>query len=338
MQMPLDGLTVVERLSVRTPTITSRAVRFASRLLVDMGSRVLSLKTELTDDDNEDEKEEEGTRFFLDRGKTSLLGRLEKSEGVHVLFTDCASNDDTANFPCVVQVEAFPSELCGAEPSEIGVLALSGLLDIIGEPEREPLMIGGHQAAYAAGMAAFAAAMSGIAATKLQQAKEFYTVGCLDVLSWVNWKAVAALELGTQPVRREGERAEWQVVSCADGYMAIVYEARDWPGLAAMIGTPTMARLIAAPRKTKLDNFNEYMSEIRGWCAPRTRAEIYTEAKARRIPFGPVFNLDELVSDPTFASDNYLSTFATAGNRTVCVPNLPLKWNNKRCFVKEAKS
>ncbi len=44
--------------------------------------------------------------------------------------------------------------------SEFTVMALGGLLDMVGDPARAPLALGGHQAAYAAGLAAY----TGIAA------------------------------------------------------------------------------------------------------------------------------------------------------------------------------
>ena len=45
--------------------------------------------------------------------------------------------------------------------SEFTVLALGGVLNMIGDPERQPLRLGGHQAAYAAGLSAFTGLTAG---------------------------------------------------------------------------------------------------------------------------------------------------------------------------------
>ena len=44
------------------------------------------------------------------------------------------------------------------------MLALGGLLHMVGEPERKPLRLGGHQASYAAGLTAFTGLTAALAA------------------------------------------------------------------------------------------------------------------------------------------------------------------------------
>ncbi|MBI3197597.1 MAG: CoA transferase, partial [Rhodospirillales bacterium] len=48
--------------------------------------------------------------------------------------------------------------------SEFAILALGGLLHMVGEPERKPLRLGGHQASYAAGLTAFTGLAAALAA------------------------------------------------------------------------------------------------------------------------------------------------------------------------------
>ena len=48
--------------------------------------------------------------------------------------------------------------------SEFTILALGGLLHMVGEPERKPLRLGGHQASYAAGLTAFTGLTAALAA------------------------------------------------------------------------------------------------------------------------------------------------------------------------------
>ena len=56
-----------------------------------------------------------------------------------------------------IEIAAFPLEMNAASRpvSELTLLALGGLLHMVGEPERKPLRLGGHQASYPAGLTAF---------------------------------------------------------------------------------------------------------------------------------------------------------------------------------------
>ena len=56
-----------------------------------------------------------------------------------------------------IEIAAFPVEMdAAARPvSGLAIQALGGLMHMVGEPERKPLKLAGHQASYAAGLTAF---------------------------------------------------------------------------------------------------------------------------------------------------------------------------------------
>ena len=87
--------------------------------------------------------------------------------------------------------------------------------------------------------AAFAA-LTGIWASLTRfQRKEQAVVNGEGALSWVNWKAAVAGELG-QTLTRQGEQAEWPVIPCKDGHVAFVYTERDWDAIVKLIGAPEL--------------------------------------------------------------------------------------------------
>ena len=92
-----------------------------------------------------------------DAGRASLAKLLER-------LTPCCSRSrprsrrsPRAGRATPIEIAAFPVEMDAASRpvSEFTLLALSGLLHMVGEPERKPLRLGGHQASYAAGLTAF---------------------------------------------------------------------------------------------------------------------------------------------------------------------------------------
>ena len=65
-----------------------------------------------------------------------------------------------------IEIAAFPVEMeAAARPvSELAIQALGGLMHMVGEPERKPLKLAGHQASYAAGLTAFTGLAAALAA------------------------------------------------------------------------------------------------------------------------------------------------------------------------------
>ena len=141
-----------------------------------------------------------------------------------------------------IEIAAFPVEMDAAQRpvSEFTLLALGGLLHMVGEPERKPLRLGGHQASYAAGLTAFTGLTAAFAARDAGQTPPPVRVSLAEVLQWVNWKAASGAEAtGTSP-GREGKDSEFQIVPCRDGHVAVVYTATQWPATRALIGDPRL--------------------------------------------------------------------------------------------------
>lgn len=190
-------------------------------------------------------------------------------------------------------------------------------------------MLGGRQAAYAAGLATFTAAMTGLAALA-QGRRERFEVTMLDVLVWVNWKAVgASLFRAGDEVHREGRQAEWQVLRCRDGFVAMVYNERDWPQLARLVGHPDLLDSELESGAGRAARRSTFMPHIERWCAERTRDEIYRSAQAVRVPVGPVVPPADLATDPQIRDRGAVAEVELPGAGRVRMPLVPLQWNGE---------
>jgi len=96
-----------------------------------------------------------------------------------------------------------------------------------------------------------------------------------------------------------------------------VYRARDGWIIVPTIGAPMFRRwcrlvgredLIDDPRfKDDISRANncEVINEVTSaWCAARSRGEVVSEMESARIPCGPVYDLDEVLSDPQVSARN----------------------------------
>ncbi|MBR0663243.1 hypothetical protein GXW71_02630 [Roseomonas hellenica] len=205
----------------------------------------------------------------------------------------------------------------GEDPpmSELGLLALSGILAAVHPEGEAPHRLGGHQAAYAAGLAGFTAMAAGLRAGM----RDIADISLFDTACWLNWKAAATVVLlGAAAAAKDKEgRGGWHTMRAKDGHVALVYMAKDWPPLRDLIGDPSLAEPRFATQRARGENMAALNAVMAPWFAARTRAEITAAAQAKRIPIGPVLSPRELLADRQHAARGFIGPEGT--------PRLPIR-------------
>lgn len=349
---PLTGQIILELARPGGSEVTARAVALAGRIAADFGATVI--KAEPPDGDvlrrtgpfiaGADGRPESAAFVFLNSGKRSLRlppGNQGRSllaallpRVAAVLTDDRASLGDVlAPVPVKVIVDhGVPDDAVpDARVADITVLAASGILDLVGRPDAAPVPLGGHQASYVAGLAAFSGLAAALAARDAGTAGETVTVSATEASLWSNWKSFAErLYLGRGPTR-EGRLAEWQALPCTDGYAVLVYLDRDWPLVVGLIGDARLAQPSLQSREGRRGNMPEILDIVRPWFAARSRQEIFALSKAAGLPVAPVITVSELLQDAQFAAQRFLApTASNNGASHWRVPTVPTVWNGRR--------
>lgn len=317
---PFAGLTVVETITSDVPIAIRLAIAMSGRIACDLGARVY--RPSVLDDALRERPEASNLFAFLDRGKYESTARMHRMADVELLAGGAfpRTSATTRAF-----ISTFPDDVAaGTHASEFTVLALGGLLDLVGDPEREPLRLGGHQLSYSAGLSAF----SGVAAALCRPDRQIVTdveVTLADVAIWLNWKSAALASLGEPTPGRSGRASEWTVLRCADGWIALVYQEQDWLHLVELLGG---GKEFDDPRFATLSDRRANPAAVADLIEPRlaamSRAEIFASARARRIPIGPVLSLDDLAVDPHYLGRNVL---AESEECLTPLPVVPMRWN-----------
>jgi crotonobetainyl-CoA:carnitine CoA-transferase CaiB-like acyl-CoA transferase len=333
----LQGYRFVEAADAAAPVVLHLATAFAGRVAADLGAEVLRVVPApdpippLESDTREELVDGRGVLHrFLNRGKITI-GSLAAALPVDVLL---AGSPDMARVaeaiagarrPLVVHVAAFPGDagMDGLPVSELGLQALSGIADLFGEPAGSPLALAGHQAAFATGYAAFAAAIALVAGRVLHGSVDRAEVDALGALAWVNWKAGANGAMSA-PITREGARAEWPVMACADGHFALVFMERDWPTLRDMIGDIRLLEARFDTHKGRVQNRDAYQAIIATWMRRQTKAELFAAFRAKGIPGAPVLTPADQLADPLLAHRGIIATIAH-GAANIGVPVSPCR-------------
>jgi crotonobetainyl-CoA:carnitine CoA-transferase CaiB-like acyl-CoA transferase len=333
MSRPLDGIGLLQLCNPDAPVAVRLASSLAGKIAADLGARVVKVEPVGGDPVR-------GLPPILPDGRSALYQFLNTSK--QVLRAPAAAiatllqgdirlvlgeEDDPALAAAagqrlgVVEVAGWPVGLSGPL-SEFTVLALGGLLDMIGDPKREPLRLGGHPAAYAAGLAAFTALMAQAAALERGLPTKPARVSLVETMVWVNWKAVCGAAADGTPPTRQGERAECQVVPCRDGWIAVVYTGTQFGALRELTDDPRLGDPRFATRAGRMENGARLYAILRPWFAERDREAIYAAAQACGVPLGPVYGPADLLDDPQYVARGFIASLG--GLR---LPQLPVRWN-----------
>ena len=340
-QRPLAQFRIVEVNAPDAPVMTRLATAMAGKIAADLGAELIKIEPASGDP----------VRFlppFLPGG-----GPAERSALFQFLNTSkrsAATDNPAIRRQLIGAADAVltddPSLIAGTSPrvrvlitpmtdrkfpqppiEQIDILALSGLMDIVGEPDGPPVKLGGHQCAYTAGLAAFTGMIAALADPGVPETVD---ISILDVALWTNWKTFAERHYTGRAPSRPGALGEFQVLACADGHAAFVYTEKDWPILVRLFADTTLAGPEFATRPARQAAAAAINARIAPWFAARTRAEIYTEAKAAGVPLSAVWRLSDLAADPQYIAQKFFADIAHPIHGSLRFPTLPLVWNGSR--------
>jgi crotonobetainyl-CoA:carnitine CoA-transferase CaiB-like acyl-CoA transferase len=320
---PLAGIVIIEAVTGAAPAALRLAAGLCGRMAADLGAEVLRL---------EYGECLPAEALFLHPGKRRLTVR---PEAVAAMIGDLAPKADAlicdpltaASLPDCSDLVRVTLEMAQDTPvggSEFTISARAGLLDLVGDAAREPLRLGGHQTAYAAGLAAYLAMMSGLLQRRGGADAPSATVGLLDVGVWLNWKTLAIAERSGQSPSRCGPDSEWTILPCADGHFALVYRVPEWPALKRLAGVPALAEerfQSPAGRRQHRTELNRILTEA---FAKRSRADIRAGALQQKLPLGPVWTPLELLDDPHMLARDFFYRPEAGGPARARVP---VRWN-----------
>ena len=345
--LPLARFTIVEANDADMPLCLRLATSLAAKIAADLGADVLKIEPPGGDPVRSAPPflpQGESALFqFLntkrslvldlktDAGRAGLARLLDKADAC--LFEEPASVARLlrAGRATPIEIAAFPVEMeAAARPvSGLVIQALGGLMHMVGEPERKPLKLAGHQASYAAGLTAFTGLAAALAAREAGQRPPHVRVSLAEVMQWVNWKAASgAAASGTTP-GREGKESEFQIVPCRDGHVAVVYTATQWPTTRALIGDKRLENAKFATRAGRRRHIAELYDIITPWFADKTRAEIQKAAQSRGVPFGPIFSPAELLESEQYVTRSFLAEMKHPALGRLLMPQLPVQWNGR---------
>lgn len=347
---PLSGVSILEVNNPAAPLAVRLASSLAGKIAADLGARVIKLEPQGGDPVRRlppllpaGPPDDRSALFqFLNTSKTALqVPAVARGEAIATLLGgridlllgeegDGALRQGQERGVPTVEIAGWPAGVARQDPlSGFTVLALGGLLDMVGDPLREPLRLGGHQGSYAAGLSGFTALMAQLATKEAGLPVEPARLSLVETMIWVNWKAICGAEADGRAPSRQGDRSEFQVVSCRDGWIALVFTVTQFGALCDLIGDPRLRDSKFRSRADRVAHGAELYSILKPWFAARDREAIYAEAQARGVPLGPVYSPADLLVDPQYLARGFIAEMEHASLGVLKVPQVPVQWNGR---------
>ena len=248
--------------------------------------------------------------------------------GVDVLArVGCPHEGLLVDFPELIVASITPFGLDGPyrdlNASDLAVVALGGLLNMVGFPEREPLQLGGSQAQYAAGLSAFTGIMAALYYRDQTSQGQLVDASMLETIAFVEWKSGAYFEADGRVRYRVGNQSHWLVLPANDGYVALVYQDDSFPGLIKLTGLEVLDDERFATRQGRAEHADEIRQILTPWFANRSKIDVYHEGQAHGIPLGFVATAEDLLSTPQYEARGFWQTVDHPATGPAQYPGVP---------------
>jgi crotonobetainyl-CoA:carnitine CoA-transferase CaiB-like acyl-CoA transferase len=181
--------------------------------------------------------------------------------------------------------------------------AAGGQHYLSGDPDREPLQVGGYQAEYQTGTWAFGATLCALHDARRAGIGQVAEVAGMEVMA-----AILELYLPDYAYRksealttRRGNIASAAVgiYPAADGWIGIHAMPKNWPQLLDAMDAHWMASDSRfADGRARLQNDGELSAALYAWTTSVTRVEAYARAGKARAPISPVNTIADVLASP----------------------------------------
>jgi crotonobetainyl-CoA:carnitine CoA-transferase CaiB-like acyl-CoA transferase len=200
--------------------------------------------------------------------------------------------------------------------------ALSGLQYMVGEPDRQPLRLGGTQVEFSTAVSLFTGVQMALFARAGTGRGGEVTTSAVRSTAALDWKSSIYVENEGRVLRRGSDRGPL-VVECQDGYVGFYYRAEDWPAVKELFGDPELENPEFATQADRDLNRDAVSAVVARGARRFTKRDLYTQAQAKKIPAGYVMALPDLPRDAQFAARGTLSERTLADGTRVQLPQTP---------------
>jgi crotonobetainyl-CoA:carnitine CoA-transferase CaiB-like acyl-CoA transferase len=357
---------------IRVLDLADNAVAYGSRLLGDLGAEVIRIEPP----GGNAVPGENFSHAFWNINKKAITLDLGSPDGRR-LFGDLAAKSDVVietfapgtlpawgigyetmkeRNPGIILISVTPYGQTGPcakfRATDLTLLAAGGLLSLGGYPEIGPVAVAGEQGYLAAAIFGAIATLKALLEREGTNHGQWLDVSGQECIAFALEDAIPEWYLSGTIRRRTGDQAREAgtgVYPCRDGYISIVAgrlgTAKAFKTLVGWIaesGAPGGDELLDErwqdfKFRQSPEGITRFAEIFAGFCASRSKQELYGEGQARQIAIAPVNAVADIVNDPQLRAAGYFRALHdTALDRNVTVPGPPYRMTRTPATLRSA--
>jgi crotonobetainyl-CoA:carnitine CoA-transferase CaiB-like acyl-CoA transferase len=195
------------------------------------------------------------------------------------------------------------------QAEEIIEYALSGLMYLTGDSDKPPLCSGPAITQYNAGMSAYIATLMALYQRGISGTGQYVDVSIQEC-------AMDNIEVGLVEYLHEGKVAKrtgdehplvpWQLYPCQDGYAAVIGgPVRHWLRGASLFEEPRLLDKKYEHMTGRIKYRQEVDALLQTWLSTHKKQDIYHAGQTRRLSFGYLATLAEVLESPQHKAREY---------------------------------
>ncbi len=184
--------------------------------------------------------------------------------------------------------------------TELTLYAGGGLMNITGEPDREPLKEGAPLAQLGVGQNAFAASMTALMFAEEMGLGQHVDISVAEYATNVLENALMQYSYSGQEFQRVGNRgygrAAWGIYPCRDGHVGIIAGPdHRWPAVAEIMERPELSDERFVTRRGRLDNADEVDALMLPWLLDHDKVDVFKRGQEKGLGFAYVASMRDIL-------------------------------------------
>lgn len=210
--------------------------------------------------------------------------------------------------------------------------AMGGIMSLTGDYHRAPLVSGGSQAEYLAGLHGFSSAVTAYYGAALHGEGDWIDISAQECAAGMLELYGPAAAYGSPVTPRLGNqtRAEWGIYPCEDGYVGIFSLQRQVRNLFEAMGDPELYDGPFLDPMYRLGHLEELSAKMYVFTLDKTKEQLMSIGREHKVPVGSAVTPAELLESPSLDERGFWEEVQTDSG-TATVPGRPfggLGWRN----------
>ena len=217
----------------------------------------------------------------------------------------------------------------GWKATNLTSFASGGQMSLTGDPDREPLVAGGQQAEYQAGLQAFAAAAVAAFNADALEVPQHIDISAQECMAsalelYLPWWAYLKRDIS----KRRGNvlSAMVGVFPAKEGHIGLHIMPRNWPWFTKAISRPELVEDVRfKDARSRLQNNDELEAIVYEWASREDPREAYQTAGAVRAPIAFVHTIQDLFESEQLRSRDVYQRVAHPEAGEITLPGPPFR-------------